>query len=130
MLRVSGSRTAISISGHAARSIIPALLACCFFASLGRRTAAGSDNQADARRLFEEAQAAKARGDLGGAEKKYLEVIRLAPDVTNAYQNLGITYFAEGKYADAASVLEKAVKFSPRLAPAHFMLDLSYYKLY
>jgi tetratricopeptide (TPR) repeat protein len=87
-------------------------------------------SQAEARKLFEEAQTARARGDLGTAEKKYLEVIRLAPGLSSAYQNLGITYFTERKYTDAAHALEKAVKFSPRLAPAHFMLGLAYYELY
>ena len=87
-------------------------------------------SQAGARKLFQEAQAARARGDLGTAEKKYLEVIRLTPDLPSAYQNLGITYFTERKYGDAVHALEKAVKLSPSLAPAHFMLGLAHYELY
>jgi tetratricopeptide (TPR) repeat protein len=110
--------------------MIPLLVAYCFLARPGMVVAVTLDSQAEARSLFEEAQAAKARGDLGMAEKKYLEVIRLVPDHATAYHNLGITYFTERKYEDAAAALQKAVKLSPQLAPAHIMLGLSYYELY
>src|SRR5438094_10605830 len=62
--------------------------------------------------LFQEAQTAKAGGDLLTAERKYLELIRRSPDMANAYHNLGIVYLAEHKYGDASQVLDKAVKLS------------------
>jgi tetratricopeptide (TPR) repeat protein len=59
----------------------------------------------------------------------YLEVIRRAPELANAYQNLGIVYFMEHKYLDSATVLEKATKLAPQLAEARVMLGLAYYQL-
>jgi tetratricopeptide (TPR) repeat protein len=130
MLRTAGYKFELLLVGNKAGRWVLVLIACGFLICHGGALATHNGNQADARKLFEEAQAAKARGDLGLAEQKYLEVIRLAPDLPNAYHNLGIAYFTERKYEDAASVLEKAVKLSPQLGPAHFMLGLSYYELY
>src|SRR5437870_4205265 len=54
--------------------------------------------QNDAERLFNQAQVARAQGNLAVAEQKYLEVARVAPKLASAYQNLGIVYFMERKY--------------------------------
>jgi tetratricopeptide (TPR) repeat protein len=86
--------------------------------------------QSEVQRLYEEAQAARARDNLEAAERSYLEVIRRAPNMANAYHNLGIVYFMERKYGDAATALEKATKLKPGLAGAYAMLGLSYYELY
>ncbi len=80
--------------------------------------------------LYKEAQEARARGDLTQAEQKYQEVIRRAPQLGNAYHNLGIVYFMGRKYGDAVAVLEKAVKINPRLSEAHAVLGLAHYELY
>ncbi len=89
-----------------------------------------AQGQEPAQELFKEAQAAKARGDLPGAEKKYLELIRQSPNMANAYNNLGIVYLAEHKYGDAAQVLDKAVKLSPKESGGWFLQGLAYYELY
>ncbi len=89
--------------------------------------AGGQDAAQD---LFKEAQAAKARGDLHEAEKKYLELIRQSPGMANAYHNLGIVYLSEHKYHDAVQVLEKAVKLAPNEPGGWFVQGLAYYELY
>ena len=86
--------------------------------------------EANVRQLYQEAQAARERGDLVAAEQKYLEVIRHAPALANAYHNLGIVYFMQRKYRDSVGVLEKALRLNPRLAGAHAMLGLAFYNLY
>jgi tetratricopeptide (TPR) repeat protein len=86
--------------------------------------------QSDVQRLYQEAQGARARGDLETAERNYLEVIHRAPQMANAYHNLGIVYFMERKYLDAAAALEDATKLKPGLAEAYAMLGLTYYELY
>lgn len=80
-------------------------------------------------RLYEQAQSARASGNLQESERLYIEVIRRAPELANAYHNLGIVYFTEHKYRDSAAVLEKAAKLAPRLAEARVMLGLAYYQL-
>ena len=89
-----------------------------------------AEAQSPIQQLYEQAQAARARGDLSQSEQKYLEVIRLAPQLAIAYHNLGIVYFMQRKYRESTTVLEKAVKLSPRLAGAHVILGLDYYQLY
>jgi len=104
----------------------------CFFAILVRflvLQAYPTEPEVDVRQLYQEAQAARARGDLVAAEQKYLEVIRHAPQLANAYHNLGIVYFMQRKYRDSVEVLEKALKLNPRLAGAHAMLGLAFYNL-
>ena len=104
----------------------------CFFAILVRflvLQAHPTEPEVDVRQLYQEAQAARARGDLVAAEQKYLEVIRHAPQLANAYHNLGIVYFMQRKYRDSVEVLEKALKLNPRLAGAHAMLGLAFYNL-
>src|SRR2546426_2922385 len=86
--------------------------------------------QGDIRQLYEQAQAARAGGDLARSEELYLEVIHQSPQFAIAHHNLGIVYFLERKYRAAADELEKAVKLDPRLAEAQVMLGLAYYHLY
>jgi tetratricopeptide (TPR) repeat protein len=80
--------------------------------------------------LYREAQAARAAGDLPRAEQRYAEAIRRAPGQANVYHNLGIIYFREGKYHEAAEALEKATALSPRSSASWVMLGLAYYQLY
>lgn len=86
--------------------------------------------QEAAQDLFKEAQAAKARGDLPEAERKYLELIRQSPGMANAYHNLGIVYLSEHKYQDAVQVLGKAVKLAPNEPGGWFVQGFAYYELY
>lgn len=92
--------------------------------------AARARGAAQVQQLYEQAQGARAHGDLARAEQLYLEVIRQAPQLANAYHNLGIVYFMQRKYRDSATMLEKAAKIEPRLAGPHVMLGLAYYELY
>jgi tetratricopeptide (TPR) repeat protein len=89
-----------------------------------------AQTQTSIQQLFEEAQAARARGDLEQAAHAYAEVIRLDPAFVNAYHNLGIVYLSQKRYQDAIAVLEKAVKLNPRLAGAYVILGLAHYELY
>jgi tetratricopeptide (TPR) repeat protein len=89
-----------------------------------------ADTQEQVQQLFEQAQKARTQGNLAEAEQKYQEVIRQAPQMANAYHNLGIVYFMQRKYPDAVSSLKRALKLKPSLSGAQVMLGLSYYELY
>jgi len=52
-------------------------------------------------------------GPLSEAERCFREVIRLTPDSAKAYSNLGGTYAKMGRYADAATQLEKSISLAP-----------------
>lgn len=88
-----------------------------------------AQTQTSIQQLFEQAQRARARGNLEQAAHTYQEVIRRDPQFVNAYHNLGIVYLSQRKYQDAIAVLEKAVKLNPRLAGAYVVLGLARYEL-
>jgi tetratricopeptide (TPR) repeat protein len=92
--------------------------------------ALGANPLDKAEQLFNEAQAAKDRGDLAEAEKKYLELVRQSPQMRVAYHNLGIVYLSEHKYQDAVLVLQKAVTLAPNEPGGWFVEGLAYYELY
>ena len=51
----------------------------------------------------------------GGRSRKYQEILRLAPKLGPAYNNLGALYFRQREYRKAAEVLEKGLKVDPSM---------------
>ena len=121
--RLKGRRYRVS-SGEARAGLLGSLVLVSLVPVVQPR------GQDPSQELFKEAQAAKARGDLPEAERKYLELIRRSPEMTNAYHNLGIVYLSEHKYRDAVQVLEKAVKLAPSEPGGWLVQGLAYYELY
>ncbi len=58
-----------------------------------------------------------AMGDPAHAERCYQAAIRLKPDLVEAYVNLASIRFNEGKFSEAAGLLEKTFEVSPHSAP-------------
>ncbi len=79
--------------------------------------------------LYSAAQSAERAGDLSSAAAKYEEILKIAPDVAPAYNNLGAIYFKQGQYARAVSVLERGLKVDPRMASASALLGMSFYEM-
>ena len=57
---------------------------------------------------------------------KYREMIRLAPHLAPAYNNLGRLYFNQHDYALAAETLAQGLKLNPNMPTASAMLGMSY----
>lgn len=79
--------------------------------------------------LYSDAQAAQQQGDTATAIAKYRAMLRLAPDLAPAWNNLGMLYFNDGQYAEAVPVLEHGLRINPRMSTASAMLGLSYFEL-
>lgn len=79
--------------------------------------------------LYSQAQAAQQQGDDKAAIEKYRQMIRLAPHLAPAYNNLGMLYFNHGEYAEAVPVLERGLQVNPRMGTAIALLGLSYFEL-
>ncbi len=77
--------------------------------------------------LYAAAKAAQSRGDVAAAEAKYEEILRIAPKLGPAYNNLGALYFRERDYAKAADVLERGLKVNPGMPSAAALLGISLY---
>lgn len=79
--------------------------------------------------LYQQAKAAQAAGDLATATAKYEQILKLAPRLGPAYNNLGMLYFKQGRYQDAVTVLERGLKVDPAMGSASALLGLSFYQM-
>ena len=79
--------------------------------------------------LYAQAKAAQKRGDNATAIDKYRAMIKLAPHLAPAYNNLGMLYFDAHDYEKAAGVLEHGMELNPNMPSAAAMLGMSYFQL-
>jgi tetratricopeptide (TPR) repeat protein len=80
-------------------------------------------------KLYAEAKAAEARGAPGSAIAKYEAILAIAPRLGAAYNNLGLLYFKQRQYAQAAAILEKGLDVDPSMSSASALLGISLYEL-
>src|SRR5258707_10083 len=78
--------------------------------------------------LYAEAKTAQASGDRAGAIAKYESILKIAPRLGAAYNNLGALYFAQGDYPNAVAILEKGLKIDPKMSSAVALLGVALYK--
>jgi len=78
--------------------------------------------------LYAQARAASQKGDDATAIEKYKAILKLAPHLSAAYNNLGMLYFNGHDYARAAEVLQRGMKLNPNMPSAAAMLGMSYYQ--
>jgi tetratricopeptide (TPR) repeat protein len=76
--------------------------------------------------LYAQAQAAQQHDDIPTAIEKYREIIRLAPHLAAAYNNLGRLYFNQRDYGHAAQTLSQGLRLNPNMPTASAMLGMSY----
>lgn len=80
-------------------------------------------------RLFAEAKVFEAHGDLKGAIAKYNEILKAAPSLAAAYNNLGSLYYDDGQYERAIEVLQSGLRINPRMASSYAVLGSAYLAL-
>jgi tetratricopeptide (TPR) repeat protein len=90
--------------------------------------AQSQDNEVtpEVQQLYAQAQAAQQRQDIPGAIEKYRRMIRLAPHLAAAYNNLGRLYFNQRDYDHAAQTLAQGLRLNPNMPTASAMLGMSY----
>jgi tetratricopeptide (TPR) repeat protein len=86
-------------------------------------------NDAQVQKLYGEAKAAEARGDLPGAAAAYESLLQVAPRLGPAYNNLGALYLRQREFRKAADVLEKGLKVDPNMTSATALLGVSLYEI-
>ena len=74
-----------------------------------------------------EAIAAQKRGQPAEAEQKYLRLLKLAPNLAEAYMNLGLLYHDENRLDEAMANLRKALELNPSLVGANYFLGIDLY---
>jgi tetratricopeptide (TPR) repeat protein len=78
--------------------------------------------------LYAEARQAQQGGNDAAAIEKYQAILKLAPHLAAAYNNLGMLYFNSQDYAHAISVLKRGLQVNPHMPSASAMLGMSYYQ--
>jgi tetratricopeptide (TPR) repeat protein len=102
------------------------LIATALGGSLERAQTSGEDRVES---LYADAKAAEQAGDLASAAEKYEQILKIAPQVGPAYNNLGAVYFKQGSYGKAASVLERGLKVDRKMTSASVLLGMAYFQM-
>ncbi len=79
--------------------------------------------------LYGHAQKAQETDHPESAVADYEKILKLAPELAPAYNNLGRLFYNLGQYPEAIATLTKGLALSPNMAPAEVMLGASYVKL-
>ncbi len=90
---------------------------------------AGDEVTPEVQQLYAQARAAQQHGDSAVAIEKYRAMIKLAPHLAAAYNNLGMLYFNDHDYAHAAEVLNRGLELHAAMPTASAMLGMSYFQL-
>ncbi len=69
-------------------------------------------------------------GNYAAAERDYRLIVAAYPQMGEAYTNLGISYFLQKKYQEAAVTLQKGLKLKPEMASAWLFLGISRFDLH
>jgi tetratricopeptide (TPR) repeat protein len=102
--------------------IVAAILAV---AALAAQT---NDREALRRQAFEAGESAMHRGQWVEAEKKFLEIVALAPADVGAHANLGVIYMRQQKWKRALDELHAAEKLAPQISGIRLDIGLVYYR--
>jgi tetratricopeptide (TPR) repeat protein len=78
---------------------------------------------------FLAAQQAQQQGQLDTAAQEYRAVLKLAPDLSEAYVNLGLVYYAQAKFEDSARALSTAGKLRPGMRGVSLWLGIDEVRL-
>ena len=125
----SGMSTALPPHARA-RGLLATLLFLVTFAPAAfARSNADDEVTPQVQALYEQAKAAQQRGDNATAIEKYRAMLKLAPHLAPAYNNLGRLYFNEHDYSHAAQTLTKGLELNPDMPTASALLGLSYVEL-
>jgi tetratricopeptide (TPR) repeat protein len=107
---------------------------CAFagcFLSIGlvspaQQSAPPADSRID--QLYGAAKASQSRGDIVGAISNYEALLRIAPYLAPAYNNLGMLYLNEHDYPKAAEVLKKGLAIDPHMPSASALLGMALFE--
>jgi tetratricopeptide (TPR) repeat protein len=87
-------------------------------------TARAQGDEASIRRYTQEAGQAMAAKDLNTAANALEKLARLTPDSAEVHANLGMVYYTQSRYSEAAGAFRKAVGLSPGIPNGKLMLAL------
>ena len=106
-----------------------ALWLLVIFAATTLRGQGDDEVTPEVQQLYAQAKAAQQRGDDAAAIEKYRAILKAAPHLAAAYNNLGMLYFNEHDFAHAAEVLKRGLELHADMPTASAMLGMSYFQV-
>ena len=106
-----------------------AVLLLIFAGTRGFCQSSANEVTPEVQNIYAQAKAAQAQGDIAVAIERYRLMLKLAPHLAPAYNNLGLLYFNQHDYVHAAEVLERGVKLNANMPTASAMLGISYFEM-
>lgn len=82
----------------------------------------------DPRVLFESGERALHAGELDSAERAFLTLLELQPNLAGAYSNLGVIYMRRKQWSRALLMLKKAERLAPNVPGIRLNIGLAYYR--
>lgn len=117
----------ISGSGHSCILYTLSLLSAVMITSNGM--AQGDEVTPEVQRLHADAKTAEQQGHIEAAIADYRKMLKLAPHLAPAYNNLGMLYFNQHDYQRAAETLSRGLAINPAMPTASALLGMSYAQL-
>jgi tetratricopeptide (TPR) repeat protein len=107
-----------------------AALLCLSLSAIAVYAQASSEDEVtpQVQALYAQAKAAQQRGDNAEAIEKYRAMLKSAPHLAPAYNNLGMLYFNEHDYEHATQVLKHGLELNPDMPTATALLGMSYHE--
>src|ERR1700722_15557272 len=91
--------------------------------------AQSGDENPRVQELYGQAKTAQAQGDITTAIARYEEILRIAPRLGPAYNNLGALYFRQHDYPKAAAILERGLQVNAGMPSASALLGISLFEM-
>lgn len=106
-----------------------ALLLLCCLHSGAAQTGNTDEVTPQVQELYAQAKASQAAGNSSAAIGKYRAMLKLAPHLAPAYNNLGMLYFDAHDYKHAAETLSRGLELNPAMPTASALLGMCYVQL-
>ena len=89
---------------------------------------AGGDDER-VQELYAEAKSAQAAGNLAEAAARYEAILKIAPKLAAAYNNLGSIYLQQREFRKAAQVLQRGLEINRDMPSASALLGIALYEM-
>ncbi len=111
------------------RPVLLVLISCALSLPAAARLGAQETVSPEVQALYEHARAAQAANTPEVAVADYRRILKLAPGLAQAYNNLGRLLYNLERYEEAVPVLKQGLAIAPGMHGAEVMLGASYQKL-
>ena len=126
---ISRMSKALKPSDQVGLCLAPLLFVVVMAASAFAQSSADDEVTPQVQALYAQAKAAQQRGDNVAAIEEYRAMLKLAPHLAPAYNNLGMLYFNQHDYTHAAQILKRGLELNPEMPTASALLGMSYFEM-